>query len=97
MHTHRCAHSNPEHRVRGSPSPRPCPPAAYDHPHALPPLSPPSRQPHELPAGTAQPRLWAGCRETSVRKEIVNGDYSKTAEKPTTFELTIGFYVENWV
>ena len=34
---------------------------------------------------------------TSVRKVISNGDCSRTAEKPTIFEVTIGFYVENWV
>ena len=33
----------------------------------------------------------------SGQLKIANRDYSKTAEKPTTFEVTIGFHVENWV
>ena len=34
---------------------------------------------------------------TSGHEKISNGHYSKTAERPTISEVTIGFYVENWV
>ena len=32
-----------------------------------------------------------------MQLKIAYCDFSKTAEKPPIFEVTIGFYVENWV